>query len=60
MSLQVARGVLAALQGSGYYNVVNLPFDAGDDFARTRPYLDLAERLGALQAELAGPELTRC
>jgi D-3-phosphoglycerate dehydrogenase len=58
VSLQVARSVLAALQGSGYYNVVNLPFDAGDDFARTRPYLDLAERLGALQAELAGPELT--
>ena len=58
VSVQVARSVLAALQGSGYHNVVNLPFDAGDDFARTRPYLDLAERLGALQAELAGAELT--
>ena len=58
VSVQVARGVLAALQGSGYHNVVNLPFDAGDDFARTRPYLDLAERLGALQAELAGAELS--
>jgi len=58
VSVQVARGVLAALQGSGYPNVVNLPFDAGDDFARTRPYLDLAERLGALQAELAGSELS--
>ncbi len=57
VSLQVAQGVLAALLGTGYHNVVNLPFVAGDDFARTRPYLDLAERLGALQGELAGPEL---
>ena len=58
VSLQVAAGVLEALQGAGYRHVVNLPFVAGDDFARTRPYLDLAERLGALLAELAGPELT--
>jgi D-3-phosphoglycerate dehydrogenase len=58
VALQVARGVLDALQGSGYRNIVNLPFESGDDFGRTRPYLDLAERLGALQAELAGPELT--
>ena len=58
VSLQVATGVLEALQGTGYRHVVNLPFVAGDDFARTRPYLDLAERLGALQGELAGPQLT--
>jgi D-3-phosphoglycerate dehydrogenase len=58
VSVQVARGVLEALQGRNFRNVVNLPFVAGEDFARTRPYLDLAERLGALQAELAGPELT--
>ena len=57
VSIQVARQVLDALRGDGYRNVVNLPFVSGDDFSRTRPYLDLAERLGALQAELAGPGL---
>jgi D-3-phosphoglycerate dehydrogenase / 2-oxoglutarate reductase len=55
--VQVARGVLEALQSAGYNNVVNLPFVSGEVFSRTRPYLDPAERLGALQAELAGPEL---
>ncbi len=59
VSLEIAQQVLDALRGRDYRNVVNLPFVAGPDFARTRPYLDLAETLGALQAQLAGDGMRR-
>jgi len=52
-SLQIARQVLGALHGTDYTNVVNLPFPVNADFARARPYLQLAERIGALQHQLA-------
>ena len=54
VSMEIARQVLDALHGRDYRNVVNLPFIAGPDFAGTRPYLALAETLGALQRQLAG------
>ena len=53
VSVQIARQVLAALRGEDFANVVNLPFVAGPDFAQSRPYLQLAERIGALQRQLA-------
>ena len=56
---QLAAQVLDALRGHNYHNVVNLPFLAGPDFRLARPYLELAEKLGALQAQLAGGPLTR-
>ncbi|MCC7359552.1 MAG: phosphoglycerate dehydrogenase [Anaerolineales bacterium] len=52
-SAQIARQVLGALRGTDYTNVVNLPFPVTADFARARPYLELAERIGLLQAQLA-------
>jgi D-3-phosphoglycerate dehydrogenase len=57
VSVQIARQVLAALRGEDYANVVNLPFVAGPDFAQSRPYLHLAERIGALQRQLAGGKI---
>ena len=57
VSLQIAQQVLDALKGIDYRNVVNLPFVPGPHFATTRPYLDLAQRLGALQAQMAGDGL---
>jgi D-3-phosphoglycerate dehydrogenase len=56
VSVQVARDVLAALHGADFRHVVNLPFSTGEDFGRARPYLDLAERVGALQAALAAEQ----
>jgi D-3-phosphoglycerate dehydrogenase len=53
VSVQIARQVLAALRGEDFANVVNLPFVAGPDFSQSRPYLQLAERIGALQRQLA-------
>jgi D-3-phosphoglycerate dehydrogenase / 2-oxoglutarate reductase len=54
VSVEIAQQVLDALRGHNYANVVNLPFIPGPDFAGTRPYLELAEKLGALQRQLAG------
>ncbi len=53
VSVEIARQVLDALRGLDFRNVVNLPFITGPDFAGTRPYLLLAEKLGALQRQLA-------
>lgn len=57
VALQIAEQVLDALRGHNYRNIVNLPFSAGPDFRLVRPYLELAEKLGALQSQLAGGPL---
>jgi D-3-phosphoglycerate dehydrogenase len=59
VSLEVARRVADALAGRSFEHVVNLPFMAGPDFAALRPYLQLAERIGALLSQLAGAPLRR-
>jgi D-3-phosphoglycerate dehydrogenase len=59
VAIQIAEQVLEALRGTSYRNIVNLPFDAGPDFRRARPYLDLAEKIGALQCQLAGARPSR-
>lgn len=59
VSIQVAEQVLEALRGTDYRNVVNLPFIPGPNFQQTRPYLDLAEKIGALHAQLAGGPITQ-
>jgi D-3-phosphoglycerate dehydrogenase len=50
----VAEQVLDALRGDDYRNVVNLPFGPGAEYRTHRPYLELAEKLGRLQGQLAG------
>ena len=56
VAMQVVDQVMDALRGTDFRNAVNMPFQAGPDFAATRPYMALAERLGSLHACLAeGP-----
>ena len=55
----VAEQVLAALRGDDHCNVVNLPFGPGAEYRVYRPYLELAEKLGRLQGQLAGGRLNR-
>jgi D-3-phosphoglycerate dehydrogenase len=54
IAAQIAQQVLDALRGVEYRHAVNLPFIAGPDFQRVRPYLELAEKIGALHSQLAG------
>ncbi len=53
LSILIVTQVLDALRGEDYRNVVNMPFVPGMDFEATRPYLQLAERIGALIHVLA-------
>jgi D-3-phosphoglycerate dehydrogenase len=48
LSIQIVQQVLDALRGVDYRNVVNMPFMPGVDFEEVRPYLKLAEYMGAL------------
>jgi D-3-phosphoglycerate dehydrogenase len=52
VSLQIVDQVLDALRGIGFRNAVNFPFVDGMVWRELRPYLDLAERIGALQTQL--------
>lgn len=58
-SRRVAGQVLDALRGDDYCNVVNLPFGPGAEYKLHRPYLELAEKLGKLQGQLAGGRIHR-
>ena len=49
LSLQIARQVIDALDDRDYRNVVNLPLLPGVSFDEIRPYMQLAEGIGALQ-----------
>ncbi|MDZ4771137.1 MAG: phosphoglycerate dehydrogenase [Chloroflexota bacterium] len=53
LSLQIAAQVMDALRDEDYRNVVNLPFLPGVEYETTRPYLRLAERIGAILGVLA-------
>ena len=53
VSTQIAHQVLDALRGASYRNVVNLPFAEGVDYRAIAPFLSLAEKIGALQMQLA-------
>jgi D-3-phosphoglycerate dehydrogenase / 2-oxoglutarate reductase len=55
VATQIVEQVVDALRGVDFRNTVNMPFQASN-FNEIRPYLTLAEKLGALQAGLAaGP-----
>lgn len=53
VSAQIAEQVVDALTGRDIRNAVNLPFEAGPDFAKAMPYMALAEKLGVLQFHMA-------
>jgi D-3-phosphoglycerate dehydrogenase len=56
VATQIVDQVLDALRGVDYRNAINMPFRAGPEFSAARPYLELAETMGILQAHMAdGP-----
>ncbi len=59
VSTQVVDRVLSALKGQDFRNVVNMPVANPNIFKEIRPYLLLAEKLGALQIQMAHGPITR-
>lgn len=59
IAVQIVQQTLDALRGLDYRNVINLPFVQGIEFKAVRPQLILAEKVGALQRQLAGGEVLR-
>ncbi|WP_420631370.1 phosphoglycerate dehydrogenase [Candidatus Leptofilum sp.] len=59
VATQIVDQVLDALRGTDFRNAINLPFQAGPDFAETRPYMELGEKLGKLHCYLADAPLRR-
>ena len=59
VATQIVDQVLDALRGTDFRNAVNLPFQAGPDFAETRPYMELSEKLGKLHCYLADSPIRR-
>ncbi|GAB4553540.1 MAG: phosphoglycerate dehydrogenase [Anaerolineae bacterium] len=59
LSMQIVRQVYDALRGSDYRNAVNMPFMPGRAFDAMRPYLQLAERIGALHHHMARGRIRR-
>ncbi|MBZ0295231.1 MAG: phosphoglycerate dehydrogenase, partial [Anaerolineae bacterium] len=59
LSAQIVQQVVDALHGVDYRNAVNLPFISGVDFETTRPYMRLAECVGAVLHTLARNPIRR-
>lgn len=52
VAVDVAKEIIAALKGQVVKNTVNVPSISAEVMARVKPYLNLAEKLGKLQAQL--------
>ncbi|MBN1305323.1 MAG: phosphoglycerate dehydrogenase [Anaerolineales bacterium] len=52
VSMRIVQQVLDALRGTGYHNVVNLPFAENEDYREVAPYMLLAEKIGSLHMQL--------
>ena len=59
LSLQIAEQVIDALEDRDYRNVVNMPLLPGVKYEQIRPYMHLAESIGALQHVLARSPIQR-
>ena len=59
LSLQIVEQVIDALGDRDYRNVVNMPLLPGVSYEQIRPYMQLAESIGALQHVLARSPLQR-
>lgn len=59
VGVMIARQVVSALRGTDYHFAVNLPFELEGNFAAVKPYLELAETIGRLQAALAEKPIKR-
>lgn len=52
VSIDIARCVSDALQGKGFRNAANVPAMEQEALEAVQPYLNLAQRLGSIQAQL--------
>lgn len=59
VAVDVARQVVDALLGKGIRNAINIPSVEPEAYKILEPYIDLAEKLGSLQAQLAAGPITR-
>ena len=59
LSLQIVKQVVDALRDRDYRNVVNMPLLPGVSYEQIRPYMQLAESIGALLHVLARSPLRR-
>lgn len=59
VGIQIVQQVIDALHGEDFRNTVNMPIVDRAVFKELRPFLDMAERLGSLQAQLAEGVITR-
>ncbi len=59
VGIQIVGQVVNALRGTDYTYAVNMPFELEGEYATVRPYLELAETLGRLQAGLADKPIRR-
>jgi D-3-phosphoglycerate dehydrogenase len=59
VATQIVDQILDALRGRDFRNAVNMPFQAGPDFADIWPYMELGEKLGLLHGALANGAIRR-
>jgi len=59
LSLQITEQVIDALEDRDYRNVVNMPLLPGVKYEHIRPFMQLAESIGALQHVLARSPVQR-
>ncbi len=59
VATQIADQVIDALRGVDFRNTVNMPFQVGPDFATLGPHMQLAEKIGVLQAAMAPTPIRR-
>ena len=54
VAVDVAKQIVDALSGRGIKNAVNIPYIEYKVYKAIRPYIELAEKMGALQSQLMG------
>lgn len=59
VAVQVVQQVIEALRGENFRNVVNLPFTEEVDYRALAPYMNLAEKIGALQMQMIRGRISR-
>lgn len=59
VGIKIIEQMLDALHGIEFRNAVNLPIVDGELLKRLRPFLDLAEKMGRMQSQLADDAIQR-
>lgn len=52
VAIDMAKTVSEALLGRGFRNAINVPYMESETMEAVKPYMNLAERLGAIQSQL--------